>query len=98
LDLIQEKNGLASIICHPDYMAERREQTLYRRLLDLICHLRDDRKTWVALPSEVATWWRRRSNMKLVRKGQGWGVEGEGSDRARVAYACLSGDGVEYKF
>jgi hypothetical protein len=96
LDLIQEKNGLAAVICHPDYLSGRREQILYGRLLDLICNLRNDQKAWIALPSKVAAWWRLRGNMNLVREGQEWRIDGPGSDRARIAYACLAGDGIEY--
>jgi glycosyltransferase involved in cell wall biosynthesis len=33
-----------------------------------------------------------------VQSPDGWQVTGEGSDRARVAYACLSGDSLVYSF
>ena len=35
--------------------------------------------------------------MTLVRQGEMWRVEGEGSERARVAYAELEGDSVAYR-
>jgi hypothetical protein len=35
----------------------------------------------------VASWWRQRAAMTLVRRGGSWAIEGEGSGRARVAYA-----------
>ena len=35
--------------------------------------------------------------MTLVRAGDGWRVEGPGSDRASVAYATLDGDRLEYR-
>jgi len=34
--------------------------------------------------------------MKLVRRGNSWEIEGEGKDRARIAYANLEGDRVVY--
>jgi hypothetical protein len=98
LDLIQERNGLASVICHPDYLRGEREQATYRGLLDMICRLRDDQNAWVPQPEDVATWWHNRSRMNLVRAGEGWRVDGASSERARVAYACLSGDAVRYEF
>jgi hypothetical protein len=34
--------------------------------------------------------------MTLVQQGDGWRIQGPGSDRARVAYAELAGDAVVY--
>ena len=35
--------------------------------------------------------------MKLVSDGHDWTVEGAGSERATVAYACLDGDRLVYE-
>jgi hypothetical protein len=97
LDIIQQRHGLASVICHPDYLKGQKEQATYRGLLEMICRLRDDRNSWVAQPADVAEWWRNRNRMNLVRTGEQWRIEGPGSDRARIAYACRVGDAVEYR-
>jgi hypothetical protein len=49
--------------------------------------LRDERGVWTALPKDVATWWRQRSKMKLVEDANGLRIEGEGKERALIAYA-----------
>jgi hypothetical protein len=36
--------------------------------------------------------------MVLTRKGGNWSVEGEGSERARVAFATLQADQLVYSF
>jgi len=35
--------------------------------------------------------------MNLVPDGRGWRIEGPGAERARVAYACLDGNGLTYE-
>jgi len=49
--------------------------------------LRDERGVWTALPNAVATWWRQRSKMQLVEGAKGLRIEGDGKERARIAYA-----------
>jgi hypothetical protein len=34
--------------------------------------------------------------MTIVPDGTGWRIEGDGAERATVAYATLDGDGVSY--
>src|SRR5246127_2530876 len=36
--------------------------------------------------------------MNLVQGPEGWQISGEGSEKARVAYACLSGSSLVYSF
>jgi len=93
---ILEKHGLLSFITHPDYLLDRRAQSLYRNLLDFLSELGSERKTWIALPKEVNEWWRQRSKMNLVPEGNGWRIEGPGKERARLAYARLDGDELVY--
>ena len=95
--LISEKHGLASFIVHPDYITQGREQGVYLELLAYLTRLRAEQKLWIALPGEIASWWVARSNMTLVRNGATWGVQGPGSDRARVAFACLDGQLLSYE-
>lgn len=87
IDLILEQNGLVSFIVHPDYITKEREKNLYQLLLSHLNHLRDERKVWVAAPGQIDQWWRQRSKMTLVKNGDGWRIEGEGSERASIAYA-----------
>jgi hypothetical protein len=86
IDLILEKNGLMSFIVHPDYVMEDGLISIYKDLLRHLSQLKSDEGIWVALPSEVDRWWRERSKMRLV-PGDHWQIEGEGAERAVVAYA-----------
>jgi len=65
-------------------------------LLGHLARTRADKKIWMALPGEVDRWWRSRSQMKLVRAGNRWSIEGPDKERARVAYASREGDTVVY--
>jgi hypothetical protein len=87
LDLITRKNGLASFIIHPDYVMERDRLPIYKHLLSYLRELREHTPTWCALPTEVNSWWRVRSKMRLVEDGNAWRIEGTESERAVVAYA-----------
>lgn len=87
LDLILGKNGLASFIVHPDYIIEPEARRVYLELLGHLRELRQQAGLWCALPSEIETWWRDRSKMSLVADGNGWRIEGKGSERAIIAYA-----------
>lgn len=87
IDLIRKQNGLISFIVHPDYIIGGRETHAYQELLAHLAGLRTRENVWVAAPGEIDRWWRQRSKMKLVSDGDGWRIEGAGSERARVAYA-----------
>lgn len=95
IDLISRHHGLISIISHPDYLVGERERAVY---LDLLRHLNERRARglWIALPGEVNRWWRNRRQMTLVADGDTWRIEGPDADRARVAYASLTGERVTY--
>lgn len=94
--LILANHGLIHFLVHPDYVIEQRAQNSYKALLSLLARLRTEGNIWTALPREVARWWRERSQMQLVFKGGQWRVEGSGKERARVAFAELTGDEVAY--
>jgi hypothetical protein len=93
---IRAKHGLVTVITHPDYLIQKREQAVFIELLEHLAELRDEGRAWTALPGEVNRWWRQRAKMALVQCGTSWRVEGDGSDRACVAYAELDGDRVVY--
>lgn len=94
---ITEKHGLASFIIHPDYILEQRTRDTYESLLAYLADLRSKEKIWIALPREVNQWWRARSQMKLIRQGTSWVIEGPEKDKARVAYAVLDGGQLAYE-
>jgi len=96
--LIRKQHGLISFIVHPDYIRKQRAQDTYKSLLGYLARLRDEGTIWTALPRDVATWWRTRSQMNLVYEDGRWRVKGPGKERARVAYANLAGDQVTYSF
>lgn len=87
IELIIEKHGLLSFIIHPDYVMTARERHVFEQLLSHLAALRQDRGVWIATPGEVNRWWRQRAKMKIVEDEDGVRVEGEGSERARIAYA-----------
>jgi hypothetical protein len=97
VDMIRARNGLITFITHPDYLIDRRARAVYVDLLRYLANLRDQTTMWMALPAEVDSWWRDRDRMCLVRSGAGWRVEGPGSQRARIAYASLSGGSLVYE-
>jgi hypothetical protein len=96
--LIQQRNGLISFIVHPDYLGGKRELALYTSLLAKLSRLRAEAGLWITLPGEVDRWWRARNKMKLVSQAGKWCIEGEDSQRARIAYASLAGDRLAYEF
>lgn len=61
LEQIVARSGLFEMLTHPDpdYLGRPLIGRAYREILDVIGD-RDD--VWVALPREVAAWWRRRAN------------------------------------
>jgi hypothetical protein len=97
LTLIRERNGLMSLIAHPDYLIERRARTVYESLLDYLRGMVAREKIWAALPGDVDRWWRARSQMKLMPQGNNWEIVGPEQERARVAYASLDGDHLVYE-
>jgi hypothetical protein len=96
IDLIKEKHGLLSFIIHPDYVIHQRARASYASLLQYLADLRSRETVWFALPREVNEWWRQRSQMKLVRRGQQWMIEGPGRERACIAYAYADGEQIRY--
>jgi len=87
IQLIARRHGLMSFIAHPDYIATSRERHVYEKLLRRLIQLRDNEGVWTTTPGEVNRWWRQRAEMRLVKEGDGWRIEGSGKERARVAYA-----------
>jgi hypothetical protein len=91
-NLILKHHGLMNFIVHPDYILENKPQDAYKRLLAFLSDLRQKSGVWMALPRDVNRWWRQRDQMVLTHCGGNWIIEGEGSDKARVAFATLEGN------
>lgn len=96
IDTIVHNHGLVSFIIHPDYMLEKKARETYQALLAYLSQLRAEGKLWIALPGEVAEWWRERDQMKLIREGSHWHAAGTGQVRARVAKAYLHESNLHY--
>jgi hypothetical protein len=97
IELITQKHGLITFIVHPDYIIEKRARDTYQTLLEYIARMRSEGKVWLALPREVADWWRQRRQMRLVRDSGVWRIEGPGKERARIAYAAVDGGKISYE-
>jgi hypothetical protein len=85
--MILARHGLMSFIVHPDYIIAPRARVIFEALLDHLAHLRESENVWTALPREINAWWRQRAAMTLVKTDEGWRIEGEGAERARIAWA-----------
>ncbi len=97
IKIILEKHGLINVIVHPDYLTGAPERAMYSDLLGLLARLRRDQNVWIPLAGEANTWWRQRSQLKLVCKGEEWQIEGPNKDRAVIAYATLENDRLTYQ-
>jgi len=97
-EMILSKNGLVSFIVHPDYILDPDKLSAYENLLGYLRELREKSAVWCALPSEINTWWRARSKMSLVKDGDSWRIEGDGKERAVVAYARNVEGKLVYQF
>ena len=96
-DLIRERNGLISLLAHPDYLIRPRPRAAYVGLLDYLRHRVDEQGIWAALPGDVDRWWRARGQMKLQSRGKEWEIVGPESEKARLAYAVLDGNRLRFE-
>lgn len=70
---IASVGGMILILTHPDYIGSGRYLETYA---DLLRRLSNFESKWCALPSEVAAWWRRRSDAALYLQGRNFRIEG----------------------
>ncbi len=98
MDLVMEKHGLMNFIIHPDYIIADEERATFESLLAYLADLRAYKNVWMPLPRQVASWWRQRSKMRLFDVKGTWQIEGEGKERARVAYATEKDGRISYSF
>jgi peptidoglycan/xylan/chitin deacetylase (PgdA/CDA1 family) len=76
---IESLGGMILTLIHPDYCGSGRNLDNYEGLLK---QLNDLPSAWRALPSEVATWWRQRDQLKLTVEGDFPMIEGLAAERA----------------
>lgn len=96
-ELIIEKNGLMSFIVHPDYVIEKKAQGIYRDLLHYLRQLSTKKRIWFAVAGEIDHWWRARRRMSVVNHDGKWRIEGPGAERAKLAFAKVIGQRLEYE-
>jgi hypothetical protein len=97
LAMLRKRNGLMSFIAHPDYLIDAKARRVYESLLQYLQQMVKREKIWMALPGEVDQWWRARNQMRLVQINGQWAIEGPQSNKAKVAFAVLDGDGLTYE-
>ncbi len=90
-DWLIENGGLINLITHPDYLDTPARLRMYEEYLEYLAARRDG---WHALPHEVAAWWRIRSALRVVEDGGETRIAGDGAERAAIAWATKSGDGI----
>lgn len=98
IDQIMEHHGLISFIVHPDYILGESEQRTFKALLGHLADLRMEKGLWTPTPGAVNRWWRQRAQMRIIEDFHGVRIEGEGSERARIAYASEKNGRLEFTF
>lgn len=88
LDLIRSLSGMGMLITHPDYLDSPQRQDEYRRFCEHVSTLSD---SWLALPREIASWWRQRHASEIQTDGT---ISGPASERGRVVslHSIFGGD------
>jgi hypothetical protein len=97
LKRVRQRNGLMTLLIHPDYVISHRARSVYESLLGYVREMIDRERIWAALPGELDQWWRIRSKLSLVQKAGGWEIEGPEAERARIAFAIDEGDHLVYE-
>lgn len=89
-DWLIANGGLINLITHPDYLDTAARLGMYEEFLEYLAAQGDG---WHALPREVARWWVTRASLSCVETDGGARVEGDGAERAAIAWARRAGDG-----
>lgn len=90
---IIEHHGLVNIIIHPDYMMTDRNLGYYEEFLRFITR---QENLWLALPREIARWWKDRAASCITTESGAPKIEGPAKDRGRVVWAVLESGNVHY--
>lgn len=78
---ISRLRGMALLVTHPDYLNTAPRLDAYRQFLEYIVAQRS--RAWLALPAEVAKWWRQRDGMEIVADDVPQ-IVGSAADRASL--------------
>ncbi len=97
IDTILEKHGLVTLLVHPDYIIAKRQRSVYEQLLAHVAKIARERNLWLALPKDVAAWWKRRAQSKVVKNGSQWRIEGPAEGTATLAYASVQEGRITYR-
>jgi peptidoglycan/xylan/chitin deacetylase (PgdA/CDA1 family) len=90
-DWLAANEGLVNLITHPDYLDTPARLRMYEELLE---HLAGLEGAWCALPAEVAEWWRRRRELRLVEDElEQLKIAGPEAARASLQWWSASEDG-----
>lgn len=84
---VKAQGGMALVLTHPDYLADRSVRAAY---LDLLSRLEEDATAWHALPRDVGLWWRQRQASTVRFDEDCWRVTGPAAGRGRVLFAIPS--------
>ncbi len=96
LEATAAAHGVMCFSVHPDYIIPQRARGVYQRLGEKLAAERRTGARWFALPGEISHWWRQRRAMQLRRQGTEWRIEGDGAERARIAYAEIHDGRLRY--
>lgn len=77
LELLKGLSGMALLVTHPDYLDVPRRREVYQRFCE---HVAQQSGGWRSLPCEISSWWRRRSDSRIVRDT----IEGPAASEARI--------------
>jgi peptidoglycan/xylan/chitin deacetylase (PgdA/CDA1 family) len=78
---LRQQGGMALILTHPDYVHSPERLAAYERFL---APHADDPDAWIALPHEVAAWWRRRADSHIERRDGSWTIVGPAATEVQV--------------
>lgn len=77
LALIRKMSGMGLLITHPDYMDCESRRDTYDIFLE---HAASHQDAWLALPNQIATWWRDRDASTVLDDGE---ISGPAASRGR---------------
>jgi hypothetical protein len=81
---LRDRGGMALLVTHPDYIDKPNLLESYERFLEAFA---SDSTAWKALPNEVSSWWRRRSESRVQEVDGELRVVGPAEHEARVEFA-----------
>ena len=74
-------NGFVNIIVHPDYVFDGNFLKLYCELLEYVTSQKD---VWIALPLQIAQWWKDRNNSSIELVGGEPFIRGPAKERGKA--------------